>query len=112
MIRQCRSKVAPVWAGRARFSGSVAPSSPRWDCDSRSLDERFDLRGGTGAAFTDNLFAAAEHGERWNRPDSEPLTELRERVGIDLDDESLAGLSRRHLLQLWRDHPARTAPWR
>ena len=49
---------------------------------------------------------------RRNGADSEPLTEVAEHVGVDLDDEPSAGRPTGDGRQLGRHHPTRCAPRR
>ena len=59
-----------------------------------------------------HLPATREHRHRRNRADAEALSEIAERVGVDLDDQELSGRTCGDLRELRRDHAARAAPRR
>src|SRR5258708_10751939 len=78
----------------------------------RLLDERLDLIRRPRAGRSRDFLAAGEYREHRDRSNVVALTEIAELVGVDLDDEHRSGLPLRDLLQLWRDHSARTEPRR
>src|SRR6187399_1721477 len=69
------------------------------------LNEGLDVGGGPCAGRAGHLAATGEDGQRGDRADVQPLTEIVQDVGIDLDDEKPAGGASGDFDEFRRDHP-------
>src|SRR6266700_2510617 len=57
------------------------------------LDERFDVARRSGACRSRDFAATGKDGERGNRLDPVPLSQIAQDIRVDFDDEHAAGLT-------------------
>jgi hypothetical protein len=79
---------------------------------SRLGDEGFDVGRRTCAGRSTGLAPTGEDRHRRNRADTKPLTELWHGVRVHLDDKEASRRASRYFDELWRHHPAGSAPGR